>query len=265
MIRDSLVALLQPDEPLPLQLSAIRALSSQSEKQVSELLLEAWNNAGPAARREIVEAQFARRDRLAGLLKALETGTIKPVDLDPARRDQLKQHVDASIRARAIKILQTIPTATREKVLEAYRPALKIEADAARGKGVFQRVCGTCHRLENVGNEVGPDLLSALRTKTAETLLADILDPSKEVDPRFLNYVITLRDGRTLTGMIATESANSITLRRAEKSEDTVLRNQIEQIAATPKSLMPENLEVQLSRQEFADVVAYLLRVAGVR
>jgi putative heme-binding domain-containing protein len=104
-----------------------------------------------------------------------------------------------------------------------------------------------------------------LRTKTAETLLADIFDPSKEVDPRFLNYLVTLRDGRTLTGMVATESANSITLRRAEKTEDTVLRNQIDQIAATTKSLMPENLETQLSRQEFADIVAYLLQVAGVR
>ncbi len=263
-VREPLTHLLEPTQPLPLQLAAIRALAARRESQVADILLEAWASAGPAARREMVEAQFARKDRVAALLNALEKGTIRPADLDPARREQLKRSPEASVRARAAKLLQSTTSQDRQKVLDGYRTALKMESDTNRGKAVFKRVCSTCHRLESVGNEVGPDLLSALRTKTAETLLADIFDPSKEVDPRFLNYQVTLRDGRTLTGMVATESANSITLRRAEKSEDTILRNQIDQIVATTKSLMPENLETQLSRQEFADVVAYLLLVAGV-
>ena len=56
---------------------------------------------------------------------------------------------------------------------------------------------------------------------------------------------------------------SSITLRRAERSEDTLLRNQVEEIQATAKSLMPENLETQLSKQETADLIAYLLAVAA--
>jgi putative heme-binding domain-containing protein len=110
--------------------------------------------------------------------------------------------------------------------------------------------------------EVGPDLLSALKTKTREGLVIDILDPSREVDPRYINYVVTTKDGRVLTGMIAVESPSSITLRRAEKAEDTVLRNQIDEIQATAKSLMPDELEKQLSKQDLADVIAYLLAVA---
>ena len=264
-VRETLTSLLQPTEPLPLQLAAIRALSNQDDKGIANVLLSVWSSSGPAVRREIVEAEFARKDRLVSLLQAMEEGRIRPGDLEPSRREQLKRHTDGSIRTRADKLFKATTTNDRAKVVDSYRDALKMASDAGRGKAVFKRVCASCHRLENVGNEVGPDLLSALKTKTPEALLSDVFDPSKEVDSRFVNYLVTMRDGRSLTGMIAAESANSITLRRAEKAEDTVLRNQIEQVAATSKSLMPENLEAQLTRQDFADVVAYLLQVAGVR
>jgi putative heme-binding domain-containing protein len=140
-----------------------------------------------------------------------------------------------------------------------------LKPDSAHGKEVFKKVCSTCHRLENEGVEVGPDLLSALRNKTPETLLVDILDPSREVDPRYLNYQIVTKAGRVFTGMIGSETASSLTLRRAEKAEDTILRTQIDEIQATGKSLMPEGLETQLSKQDLADVIAYLLSVAAPR
>src|SRR2546423_943410 len=122
-----------------------------------------------------------------------------------------------------------------------------LKADTVRGKMMFKKNCATCHRLENEGVEVGPDLLSALRNKSKETLLVDILDPSREVDPRFINYLVTTKPGRLLTGIIAAETASSVTLRRAEKVEDTVLRGEIDEIQGTAQSLMPEGLEMQLS------------------
>ena len=141
--------------------------------------------------------------------------------------------------------------------------AEKLTADVARGKAVFKKTCATCHRLENEGTEVGPDLLSALRNKTPEGLVIDILDPSREVDPRYINYVVTTKNGQLFTGLVAAETASSVTLRRAEKAEDTILRTQIEEIQATAKSLMPDNLETQLNKQDLADVIAYLQAVAA--
>src|SRR5207245_6985747 len=135
-------------------------------------------------------------------------------------------------------------------VVDEYRAALELTGDVLRGREVFRKTCSTCHRLENVGTEVGPDLLSALRNKSHEALLTDILDPSREVDPRYLNYLVTTTAGRVFTGLIAVESPSSVTLRRAERAEDTVLRSQIDEIRATPKSLMPEELETQLSKQD---------------
>ena len=63
--------------------------------------------------------------------------------------------------------------------------------------------------------------------------------------------------------MIASETGSSLTLRRAEKAEDTILRQQIDEIQATGKSVMPDGLEMQLSKQDLADLIGYLLSVAA--
>jgi putative heme-binding domain-containing protein len=76
---------------------------------------------------------------------------------------------------------------------------------------------------------------------------------------------VTTKAGRTFSGMIAAETASSITLRRAEKAEDTILRSQIDDIQATAKSVMPDGLEMQLTKQDVADVIAYLQTVATAK
>src|SRR5262249_27076280 len=158
----------------------------------------------------------------------------------------LRKHKDAKLRQRAQKLLAGQIAPDRAKVVKAYQDVLDLKADVVRGKVVFKKVCSTCHQLEKVGVEVGPDLLSALRNKTPEALLVDILDPNREVDPRYVDYLVATKAGRIYTGMIVAETASSVTLRRAEKAEDTILRNQIDTIQATAKSLMPEGLEIQL-------------------
>src|SRR5258708_10287470 len=145
---------------------------------------------------------------------------------------------------------------------EVDKAAHDLNGDKERGKAAFKKNCATCHRLENVGVEVGPDLLSALRNKSREQLIIDVMDPSREVDPRYLNYLVTTKKGQTLSGMIVSETASSVTLRRAEKAEDVILRSQIDDIQATAKSVMPENLETQLSKQDLPDLIAYLQAVA---
>ena len=257
----SLQELLTPQNPSELQLAGIRALAFHDQPAVADMLLASWSSYSPAVRREVLEAVFARPDRLPALLKAIKDKRLLAGQLEPFRIQQLRKLPDRKLRAEAVALLAGQVPADRQKVVESYRPALDLKAEAARGKGVFKKTCATCHRLENVGTEVGPDLLSALRTKTREGLLIDLFDPSREVDPRYINYVVTNKAGRLFTGIIASETASSITLRRAEKAEDTILRSQIDEIQATAKSLMPENLETQLNKQDTADLIAYLLWV----
>jgi len=177
----------------------------------------------------------------------------------------LRKHPSKAVRDRAVKVLAGQVAPERKKVVESYQSVLDLKSDAGRGKAAFKKACATCHKLEDVGVQVGADLLAALRNKTSEALLIDVLDPSREVDPRFLAYEVTTTRGRVLTGIIAAETASSVTLKRGEGAEDTVLRSQIDKVESTGKSLMPEGLEMQLSKQELADLIAYLLKVGGAR
>ena len=88
-----------------------------------------------------------------------------------------------------------------------------------------------------------------------------ILDPNREVSPEFLEYTIALDDGRIMAGLIASETPSALTLRGREGAEQTVLRRNIGAIASTAKSLMPEGLEQSITRDELADLIAFLLKI----
>jgi putative heme-binding domain-containing protein len=254
--------LLNPQTPPELQSALVRSLSLHPRPEVADLILANWNSYSPTVRREAVEALFARTDRLPRLLDAIEQKKVPSNQLEPLRLEQLRRHPNSDIRRRARGLLGQQATPERQKIVAVYRASLELKTDATRGKAVFTKNCTICHRLENEGFEVGPDLLSALRNKSPEQLLNDILDPSRDVDLRYLNYQITTRKGQVFSGLIAADTASSVTLRRGEKAEDTILRDQIEEIQATGKSLMPEGLETQLSKQDIADLIAYLQAAA---
>jgi putative membrane-bound dehydrogenase-like protein len=255
--------LLQPANPPEVQLAAVRALAPHARPEVAEMLLASWSAYGPTVRREALETMLARPERVAALLTAVEQKKVPPSQIEPVRVEQLRKHPDAKVRQRAVAVFAGVVAPDRRKVVDAYQSVLELKSDAVKGKAVFKKTCATCHRLENEGIEVGPDLLSALRNKSPEQLLVDILDPSREVDSRYLNYQVLTRQGRVVTGMLAADTAASITLRRGEKAEDIILRTQIDTIEATSKSLMPEGLEQQLSKQDVADVIGYLRSVAA--
>ncbi|HEV3145721.1 MAG TPA: PVC-type heme-binding CxxCH protein [Gemmataceae bacterium] len=256
-----LKSLLAPQLPPELQMAAVRSLAMHEDSSVPATLIEAWSGAGPAVRREIQEALFARPERLPALLDALEAKHILPNQLDSLRVNQLRSHADTKVKERAAKLLAGALDPDRQKVVVSYKPALDLKGDAAKGQALFRKQCATCHRVDNVGFEIGPDLRAAVRDKTSEQLLISILDPSREVDRRYTVYLIETKSGRQISGIVAVDSATSVVLRRAEKAEDTVLRTQIETMTDTGKSLMPDGLEKDLNKQDVADVIAYLMNL----
>src|SRR5262249_13644541 len=147
--------------------------------------------------------------------------------------------------------------ARRPDVVAAYQKALQLKGDPARGKAVFQKGCSACHQLEGVGTQIGADL-KAVRDQGSAAILLNILDPNREVKPQFLSYVLVTSAGRIVTGMITAETANGITLRRADGTTETVLRIDIEELRSTGLSFMPEGLEKQIDVPAMADLLAYL-------
>ena len=142
-------------------------------------------------------------------------------------------------------------------MVDDYLPALALKGDPAAGKAVFTRVCATCHRLGELGVEVGPNL-GALKEKTPETLLISISIPTGPLSRATRSFTVATKDGRLITGLVASETANSVTLRRQEGKEDVVLRSDIEEMTASGQSFMPEGLEKDLTRRDMANLIAFL-------
>jgi putative heme-binding domain-containing protein len=126
-----------------------------------------------------------------------------------------------------------------------------------RGRQAFRKACAACHELKGEGTAVGADL-HAIRDRGAAATLLNILDPNREVKPQFLAYAASTVDGLTLAGMIAEETANDLTLRRADGSTVRLARADIETMESTGMSFMPEGLEEQLDVQAMDDVLAFI-------
>jgi putative heme-binding domain-containing protein len=100
-------------------------------------------------------------------------------------------------------------------------------------------------------------------SRGAESVLFNILAPSSEVDPQYLEYTIVTADGQVLTGVIAGQTATAVTLRSAENKLTTVLRVDIEDMQNFGKSLMPEGFEKLIDKPAMADLLTFLQQAAA--
>jgi putative heme-binding domain-containing protein len=205
----------------------------------------------------VLSALLSGPQHIPGLLTAVEKGVVPRVAIDSLRKKQLTQHKDAAIRERANKLFSLEAAGNRAKVYEDMKSVVSLAPHADNGRAVFKKVCANCHRLDREGFPVGPDLFG-IRNQPKEAILLHILIPEQEITPGFVAYVLTTKEGRVLTGLVASETPTSVTLKQPQGKEETILRSDIEELAASKLSLMPQNLETQLSRQEFADLLAYL-------
>jgi putative membrane-bound dehydrogenase-like protein len=240
-----------------IRLAAVRSLAAHNQPEVSKLLMKGWRSTTPAVRREVLEAMLRQPARITVLLDEVEAKRVRPGDIDPLRTRLLLGYGNPEIRDRAKKLLQDNLPGDRKLVIARYQEALKLKGDAKQGREVFKKNCATCHKIAGIGVDVGPDIADT-RTKTLAGLLVDILDPNQAIDNNAISYLVTTKNGKSLTGLIAAENASSITLRRAEGQTDVILRQDIERIVSTGESLMPEGFEKTISIPEMADLLSFL-------
>lgn len=259
--RSLLTKLLAPSQPQPVQNAALATVSSYADPAVGPMLVELWPTLGPAIRGEVMEAMFARPDRVMAALDAVEQGKLRPSDLTPTRVVNLRNSTNAHIAERAKAVLGSQAVAPRAKIVADYQKAMSsLKGDPEKGKQMFA-ICAACHKVEGVGMEIGPNLPQFAQTRGADALLLNIIDPNAEVNPQYVVYDVVTKDGQTQTGLVSAETATSVTLNRGGGATSTILRSDIASMKSTGKSLMPEGLEAALPPQAMADLIAYLLSV----
>lgn len=254
---DHLPEFLTPQTPQPLQRAAVAALSEHDADGIADTLLAGWRGYSPQVRSEVVDALVLRTSGIQTLLTAIESQEVRPGDLSRDRKQLLMNHPNSKVRDRSRQIFGSEVNSDRARVVADYQDVLSLKSDATRGQAVFKKICSACHKVGNVGSQVAPDLAS-VKNKSDADLLVSILDPNREAQPNFNVYTVVTNQGRVYNGIIAAESAGSITLKRAEGKQDVILRSSIDQMIATGLSLMPAGLEKDLSKQDLADVIAFV-------
>jgi putative membrane-bound dehydrogenase-like protein len=243
------------DESAPeLAAAALKAVVAYPKEDVPVALLAGWSRYAPARRDAVLGALLGVPFHVKGVLAAVEAKRLPASAFTGVRRRQVLASKDPAVKAQAEKLLTV--SARPEALAEATK-ALALKPNPSDGRVAFNAVCATCHRLDREGHAVGPDLFD-IRRQTKENILFHIVNPDAEIAPAFTAYLAETKDGRVLSGILIGDTPSSITLRGPLGVEATLLRADLAKLEALPNSLMPTGLEAGLSKQQLADLLAYL-------
>jgi putative heme-binding domain-containing protein len=224
------------------------------------VLIDAFARTGATP---VVNQLLRRPESALAFVAALTRGALPATSLDPGVVGRLRNHPNPKVAAEAAAYLDSSASAARARadVIAALLPEVSTPGNAARGRELFTAACATCHRLGTIGTtSVGPPL-DGIGTHPRSELLAQIIDPNREVDPSFWQVNVTTRRGQTIAGVIASENASVVTLRN--QSGDVEVRHaDIATRETTRRSLMPEGLE-SLGAEAIRDILTFLASSAA--
>lgn len=135
------------------------------------------------------------------------------------------------------------------------------DGDIRRGQVVFtsqKAACSACHALGYVGGNIGPDLSKIGKIRSERDLLESVVFPSVSFVRSYEPVLVVTKSGKQYNGLIRKETSDEIVMATGAKEEARILRDDIEEIRPSAVSVMPAGLETQLSRQQLADLIAFL-------
>ncbi len=243
-----------------LQTRAMRALAWGNFPELGNHFVTEFSTMTPAVQREALRLMLARADTTEQLASALEHGQIVRSQVPPEMKQQMLTVSEKQLAERFAKLFNNV-SPDRAAVIEQYTQAIEAlgsaTTDVTAGRQVFERACAQCHRIGDVGNDVGPPLRQ-LGSKSPQQLLETILDPNREVDPKYASYTVLLEDGRVVAGIIQDESTSQLILVEAGGTRQTLARGDIEQLKSSGVSFMPVGLEEQVSVEQMSNLIEFL-------
>ncbi len=250
----ALLSLALDDSAPELAAAALKAVVAYPKEEVSASLLAGWSRYTPARRDAVLGTLLGVPFHVKGVLAAVEAKRLPASVFTGVRRRQVLAAKDPVVKAMAERLL--IVSARPEALAEATK-ALALKPVPTNGRTVFNAVCATCHRLDREGHAVGPDLFD-IRRQTKENILFHVVNPDAEIAPAFAAYLAEAKDGRVLSGILVGDTPTTVTLRGPLGVETSILRSDLAKLESLTGSLMPTGLEAGLSKQQFADLLAYL-------
>ena len=183
---------------------------------------------------------------LVGVQKASSAAT---------RPEQLIKAIQKSAGLKPMKL------ALSPDEMNAMMQRIAKEGNPHRGEKVYRRAalqCIVCHAIGGAGGIIGPDLVSIGSSAPVDYLVESLLEPSKKIKEGYHTTLVTLKNGDSFAGAIASEDNNELVIRDAAGKENRLPKSEITNKIISPVSLMPPALTASLREDEFIDLVRFL-------
>ncbi len=227
------------------------------------------------------DASAADREAIAIELAKDRDGALALIDL--AEKDKLAESVKAKVAdallkhddpaVRALAAPKFAPPSLGANGSASVEPSLDqlatMVGDKRRGQAVFfgkTATCSTCHAIRGKGGDVGPDLSEIRKKYGQRELLDNILHPNKAIDFGYQTWMVETTDGLIYTGFLqagdltaGAKGTGTVVLKDTSGKRVTFPENEVESATRSSISVMPANVAFALSKEELADLAAFLL------
>lgn len=259
--RPPLLAVALGPGPAGLRSAALTALRKHDDPAVAAALIDAWPDLPNDVRPAALGLLAGRRGWARQLAEAAASGRIDKATVPPDAVRRLAgisdPDVAEAVRAAWGEVAGATSTAMQREI---GRVAAALEVgggDPIAGKRTFAAKCASCHRLFGEGGDVGPDL-TPFRRDDIPTLLLSLINPSAEIREGFEEHVVETVDGLTAIGVLAEQGPARLILRSADGSRIAIDRAEVERMAVSGRSVMPEGLLAGMSDRDLIDLFGYL-------
>lgn len=252
------------DEPVLLK-DKLAVIMGQSSSPVVLAALKKGLSGAPANLQSSIATVLANSGAgIDYLVEAVNDGYIQPALLDGPK---IKERMTANFKAGQEQKLNQLAAGnasereTRSKIIEArlasFDPA---SVSVNTGKQMFIQNCSMCHQVRGTGGLIGPQL-NGVGSWGQKALTEKILDPNRNISESFRVYNITLKNGKSLTGLYRREEGELLIFANAGGQEFTVAKNDVRDRIPSKYTLMPDHFSTTIAKKDFDALLKYLLSI----
>jgi putative heme-binding domain-containing protein len=242
--------------------TALRGLAAYGDPSTPQQVLARYAELTAEEKQDAVVALATRKEYALTLLDAVARDVVPRSDISAYVARQLHTLGDMQVREQLRHVWGEVRDTSPKKKEQLARykafltPNALNRADLANGRLLFSKTCQQCHVLYGEGGKIGPDLTGSNRSNI-DYLLSNLIDPSAEVAQDYRMSIVTTTDGRLLTGMIVERMGDRFTLQTLTQ-RIVLAKNDVEEVRASPQSMMPDGQLDTLTREQIRDLIAYL-------
>lgn len=263
--QDPATRLLYPqllDDPA-LRPLVIPQLADTSSPEVAHRLLAGLDRYSDHEKAAALQVLTARREYADILLSSIEAGTLESKRLSALQVRQIHNLQDPQLTERLERLYGKVGVTSddakrlMEKLRQTYTTAPLWAYESQHGRQTFQKTCAVCHPLDGSSVPLGPSLKGSARNGL-DYFLENVVDPNAVVGENYRMTTVTTHNGQVISGLVANETDESLSLRTAEKTV-VVAKAEIDERRLSQDSLMPTGLLDQMSETEVIELLLFLL------